>query len=202
MVGDGPGSGAGERLADKGLCRRGGPRGDPRARGRPSGQRFYHQPDSHAQAGIQDYEGFARKVLDHVRDRPISFEVCVDDFDEMNRQAHRLSSWGAECVRQDSGQNTEGISSSPLIADLTADGPHSNATGFLTLAQVRAVAESLSDSTGAVVSVFAGRIADTGRIRSRSWRPPSSCCGRNRISSCSGPATRSSQRLPGRVGRL
>ncbi len=88
-------------------------------------------------AGIEDYEGFARKVLDHVTDRPISFEVCADDFEEMRRQAHRLSSWGQNVYVKIPVTNTEGISSSPLIADLTADGVHLNVTGILTLAQVR-----------------------------------------------------------------
>ena len=114
-------------------------------------------------AGIEDYEGFARKVLDHVRDRPISFEVCADDFDDMRRQAHRLSSWGRNVYVKIPVTNTEGVSTSPLVADLTADGVHLNVTGILTLAQVREVAEPLSESPGALVSVFAGRIADTGR---------------------------------------
>ena len=124
---------------------------------------FTTNPTLMRKAGIEDYEGFARKVLDHVRDRPISFEVCADDFDEMRRQAHRLSSWGQNVYVKIPVTNTEGISSSSLIADLTADGLHLNVTGILTLAQVRTVAESLSNSSGGVVSVFAGRIADTGR---------------------------------------
>jgi len=81
----------------------------------------------------------------------------------MRRQAHRLSSWGQNVFVKIPVTNTEGISSSPPIADLTADGLHLNVTGILSLAQVRTVAESLSHSSGAVVSVFAGRIADTGR---------------------------------------
>jgi transaldolase len=130
---------------------------DPVVRG------FTTNPTLMRKAGIEDYEGFARKVLDHVIDRPISFEVCADDFEEMRRQAHRLASWGPNVYVKIPVTNTEGISSSPLIADLTADGVHLNVTGILTLAQVREVSESLAKSSGAVVSVFAGRIADTGR---------------------------------------
>ena len=130
---------------------------DTRVRG------FTTNPTLMRKAGIEDYEGFARKVLDHVTDRPISFEVCADDFEEMRRQAHRLSSWGPNVYVKIPVTNTEGVSSSPLIGDLTADGVHLNITGILTLAQVREVSERLADSSGAVVSVFAGRIADTGR---------------------------------------
>jgi len=81
----------------------------------------------------------------------------------MRRQAHRLSSWGQNVYVKIPVTNTEGTSSSPLIADLTADGVHVNVTGILTLAQVREVTQPLSESPGAVVSVFAGRVADTGR---------------------------------------
>ena len=130
---------------------------DPRVRG------FTTNPTLMRKAGIEDYEGFARKVLDHVTDRPISFEVCADDFEDMRRQAHRLSSWGPNVYVKIPVTNTEGVSSTRLIADLTADGVHLNVTGILTLAQVREVSEPLADSSGAVVSVFAGRIADTGR---------------------------------------
>ena len=131
--------------------------GDPMVRG------FTTNPTLMRKAGIEDYESFARKVLDHVKDRPISFEVCADDFDEMRRQAHRLSSWGPNIYVKIPVTNTERTSSSPLIADLTADGVHLNVTGILTLGQVREVSEALSESSGAVVSVFAGRVADTGR---------------------------------------
>ena len=124
---------------------------------------FTTNPTLMRKAGIEDYEAFARKVLDHVTDRPISFEVCADDFDEMRRQAHRLSSWGPNVYVKIPVTNTEGISSNSLIADLTADGLHLNVTGILTLAQVQEVTEPLTESSGAVVSVFAGRVADTGR---------------------------------------
>jgi transaldolase len=130
---------------------------DPTIRG------FTTNPTLMRKAGVEDYEGFARKVLDHVTDRPISFEVCADDFEEMRRQAHRLSSWGTNVYVKIPVTNTEGTSSSSLIADLTADGIHLNVTGILTLAQVREVSEPLRASSGAVVSVFAGRVADTGR---------------------------------------
>jgi transaldolase len=129
----------------------------------PSIAGFTTNPTLMRKSGVDDYEGFARKVLDHVTDRPVSFEVCTDDFDEMRRQAHRISSWGSNVYVKIPVTDTAGVSSTPLVGDLSADGLHLNITGILTLAQVRAVADSLRDSRGAVVSVFAGRIADTGR---------------------------------------
>jgi transaldolase len=129
----------------------------------PSIAGFTTNPTLMRKSGVDDYEGFARKVLDHVTDRPVSFEVCTDDFEEMRRQAHRISSWGPNVYVKIPVTDTSGVSSAPLVSDLSADGLHLNVTGILTLAQVRAVGESLQHSRGAVVSVFAGRIADTGR---------------------------------------
>jgi transaldolase len=123
---------------------------------------FTTNPTLMRKAGIEDYEGFARKVLDHVTDRPVSFEVCSDDFREMRRQAHKVSRWGPNVYVKIPVTNTEGASSNPLIADLSVEGLHLNITGILTLDQVRSVTEPLSAGPGAIVSVFAGRIADTG----------------------------------------
>ena len=124
---------------------------------------FTTNPTLMRRAGVEDYEGFARKVLDHVTDRPVSFEVFSDDFAEMRRQAHRIASWGANVWVKIPVTDTHGVSSAPLITELTAEGLHLNVTAILSLAQVRTVAESLATSSAAVVSVFAGRIADTGR---------------------------------------
>ena len=124
---------------------------------------FTTNPTLMRKAGVDDYESFARKVLDHITDRPVSFEVFSDDFEEMRDQAHRIGSWGDNVCVKIPVTDTHGASSAPLVADLTADGLRLNVTALLSLDQVRTMAASLAASSGAVVSVFAGRIADTGR---------------------------------------
>jgi transaldolase len=124
---------------------------------------FTTNPTLMRKAGVDDYESFARKVLDHITDRPVSFEVFSDDFDDMRRQAHRIASWGDNVFVKIPVTNTHGLSAAPLVADLTADGLALNVTAILSLDQVRTIADALAASPGAVVSVFAGRVADTGR---------------------------------------
>lgn len=124
---------------------------------------FTTNPTLMRKAGVEDYEGFARKVLDHITDRPVFFEVFSDDFEEMRAQAHRIASWGDNVCVKIPVTNTHGVSSAALVADLTAEGLHLNVTAILALDQVRTAASSLAASPGGVVSVFAGRIADTGR---------------------------------------
>jgi transaldolase len=113
-------------------------------------------------AGVSNYEGFAREILETVRDKPISFEVFSDDFAEMRRQALKIASWGGNVYVKIPITNTRGESSLPLVKDLAADGVKLNITAILTLDQVEGVAASLEAKVAAVVSVFAGRIADTG----------------------------------------
>ncbi len=124
---------------------------------------FTTNPTLMRRAGVEDYEGFARKVLDHITDRHLSFEVFSDDFGEMRRQAHRIASWGPNVFVKIPVTDTHAVSSAPLISDLTADGLQLNVTAILALDQVRTVVEALAQSNAAVVSVLAGRIADTGR---------------------------------------
>ena len=112
--------------------------------------------------GINDYEAFAKSVLEIVRDKPISFEVFSDDFPEMRRQAHKISAWQSNVYVKIPITNTRGDSSIPLIKELAADGVQLNITAVLTIAQVEAVVEVLNPVAPAVVSVFAGRVADTG----------------------------------------
>jgi len=114
-------------------------------------------------AGVSDYERFARTVLETVTAKPISFEVFSDDFREMRRQALKISSWQDNVYVKIPVTNTLQQSSAPLIRELTGEGVKVNVTAILTLAQVRAVTEALTPEVPAVVSVFAGRIADTGR---------------------------------------
>jgi transaldolase len=124
---------------------------------------FTTNPSLMRKSGVEDYPGFARKVLDNVTDRPISFEVLCDEFDEMRSQARTIASWGPNVFVKIPVTNTRGESAAPLIRELSAEGLHLNVTAILSLDQVRTVADALAATPGAVVSVFAGRIADTGR---------------------------------------
>src|SRR6266567_7651130 len=112
--------------------------------------------------GISDYEVFARSVLENVKSKPISFEVFSDDFPEMRRQALRIRDWQDNVYVKIPITNTSGESAVPLIRELAGEGVKVNVTAVLTPRQVQAVAAALSSSVPAVVSVFAGRIADTG----------------------------------------
>ena len=112
--------------------------------------------------GISDYEGFAKSVLEVVKDKPISFEVFSDEFAEMRRQACKISAWQTNVYVKIPITNTRGDSAIPVIRDLAGDGIQLNITAILTRDQVKAVAEALCPGTSSVVSVFAGRIADTG----------------------------------------
>ena len=114
-------------------------------------------------AGIADYERFARQVLEEVTAKPISFEVFSDEFSEMRRQALKISSWQQNVYVKIPITNTRQESSVPLIRELSREGVKLNVTAMLTVAQVRSIAEVLDPATPAVASVFAGRIADTGR---------------------------------------
>jgi len=114
-------------------------------------------------AGIADYAAFARDVLRIIPDRPVSFEVFADEFDEMETQAHEIASWGRNVNVKIPVTNTRGEFCGPLIERLSKAGVQVNVTAVLTLDQVKRVTERLAPETGAIVSVFAGRIADTGR---------------------------------------
>ncbi|PYM08629.1 MAG: transaldolase [Verrucomicrobia bacterium] len=112
--------------------------------------------------GIRDYESFAKSILEVVKDKPISFEVFSDEFREMRRQARKISAWQSNVYVKIPITNTRGDSAIPLIRDLAGDGIQLNITAILTRDQVKAVADALHLGTASVVSVFAGRIADTG----------------------------------------
>ena len=113
-------------------------------------------------AGIKDYEAFARDILQTVTVKPISLEVFSDDFTEMKRQALKIASWGKNVYVKIPITNSRGETSIPLIRELSAQGVQLNITAILTLAQVRDVAGALDPKVPSVVSIFAGRIADTG----------------------------------------
>lgn len=112
--------------------------------------------------GITDYETFAKGLLEVVKDKPISFEVFSDEFDEMRRQALKIRDWQENVYAKIPITNTRRESALPLIKELAAEGVKLNVTALLTLEQVRGVAAALDPAVPSVVSVFAGRIADTG----------------------------------------
>ena len=114
-------------------------------------------------SGIKDYEGFAKDILQTVKDKPISFEVFSDDFTEMRRQALKIAAWQGNVYVKIPVMNPAGAPSYELIGDLAKAGVQLNITAILTVEQVRAVAAALNPAVPSVVSVFAGRIADTGR---------------------------------------
>jgi transaldolase len=114
-------------------------------------------------ANVSDYRAFVIETLQIVGDRPVSFEVFADDLQNMELQARELATWGANIYVKVPVITTAGISTSPIIAKLSAAGIRLNVTAILTLEQVRAVVKSLAVDTPAIISVFAGRIADTGR---------------------------------------
>lgn len=124
---------------------------------------FTTNPTLMRRANIRDYRAFARDVLQIVSDRPVSFEVFSDDFPEMESQALEIASWGPNVNVKIPVTNTHGKFSGPLIQRLAAQGVQVNVTALLTLDQVARVAHHLSPAVKSFVSVFAGRVADTGR---------------------------------------
>jgi transaldolase len=124
---------------------------------------FTTNPTLMRKAGIEDYGEFARQVLRIVPDRPVSFEVFADDFGEMERQAREIASWGRNVNVKIPVTNTKRQFCGPLIKSLSESGVAVNVTAVMTLAQVSAITECLAPATPAIISVFAGRIADTGR---------------------------------------
>lgn len=124
---------------------------------------FTTNPTLMRKSGINDYEAFAKEALAAVEGMPISFEVFADDFDEMERQAKLIATWGDAVFVKIPVTNTKGESAVPLIRRLSSAGVKLNVTAILSLEQVRAVVDALDANTDAIVSVFAGRIADTGR---------------------------------------
>ena len=124
---------------------------------------FTTNPTLMRKAGVEDYKAFSVEVLKTVPDRPVSLEVLSDDFDEMERQSLEIASWGPNVNVKIPVTNTKGEFAGPLIERLTKEGVVVNVTALLTLEQVRDVTGCLADSSPATISVFAGRLADTGR---------------------------------------
>jgi transaldolase len=130
---------------------------------RPFIRGFTTNPTLMRKAGIADYRGFAQDILQRVPDRPISFEVFADDFDEMERQALEIAGWGDNVFVKIPVTDTSGRPATALIERLASEGVQLNVTALMTVEQVRCVSAALGDGAPAFISVFAGRIADTGR---------------------------------------
>ena len=130
---------------------------DPLIRG------FTTNPTLMRKAGVADYKSFAIEALNIVTDRPISFEVFANDFDEMEAQALEIASWGDNVNVKIPITNTKGDSAVPLVGRLSGKGVVVNVTAMFTLDHVRSVIDVLDAETPAILSVFAGRVADSGR---------------------------------------
>src|SRR5579884_3783103 len=124
---------------------------------------FTTNPTLMRKAGVTDYRAFALDILAAISDRPISFEVFADDPAGMERQAREISTWGTNVYVKIPITNTRGEPTYGLVHDLSHDGIKVNVTAMMTLGQVREVAAVVAGGAPCYVSVFAGRIADTGR---------------------------------------
>jgi transaldolase len=144
---------------------------------------FTTNPSLMAKVGILDYREFAREVLAIAAGKPVSFEVFADDFPTMRRQAHQLAELGGNVYVKVPITNTEGLSALPLVRTLTDEGVKVNVTAVMTKLQASEALAALAGCSGGIVSIFAGRIADTGRDPSRFMRSAVSawnCCGRGK----------------------
>jgi transaldolase len=126
-------------------------------------QGFTTNPTLMRKAGVSNYPTFAKEILKAIPDRPISFEVFADEFDEMERQALEISSWGNNVNVKIPVTNTKKQTSYELLKRLAKAGVKLNVTALMTLDQVRDASAALAEAPHAYISVFAGRIADTGR---------------------------------------
>lgn len=128
----------------------------------PSIQGFTTNPTLMRKAGVADYESFALQVVRAIPNRSLSFEVLSDDFDEMEQQALRIASWGRNVYVKIPVTNTRGETSAPLIRSLAERGVKVNVTAVMTLAQVDGIVPVLRYGPSSYISIFAGRIADSG----------------------------------------
>jgi transaldolase len=123
---------------------------------------FTTNPTLMRKAGVSNYESFARELLKSVTDRPVSFEVFADDFPAMIDQGRKIASWGKNVNVKIPVSNTKGEFAGSVLKTLSAEGVVLNVTAIMTVDQVKAVAAELDPNVPAIISVFAGRIADTG----------------------------------------
>lgn len=130
---------------------------------RPYIRGFTTNPTLMRKAGVANYRAFARELLAQIPDRPISFEVFADDVPGMERQAREITTWGENVYVKIPVTTTRGESTAPLVQRLASSSVKVNVTALLTLEQVCTVASAVAGGAPCCVSVFAGRIADTGR---------------------------------------
>jgi transaldolase len=123
---------------------------------------FTTNPTLMRKAGVTDYAAFARRALEEITDKPISFEVFTDEPDEIHAQAREISGWAPNVYVKVPVTNTKGESTEEVVRALTSSGAKVNVTGILTLPQVETVTRALDGGAASIVSVFAGRVADTG----------------------------------------
>jgi transaldolase len=123
---------------------------------------FTTNPTLMWKAGLTDYADFAQRLLEQIRDKPISFEVFADDEAEMRRQAKQLAAWGPNVYVKIPVTTTSGESMAPLVRELSEDGVQVNVTALFTTAQVELITAAVADGAPSCISVFAGRIADAG----------------------------------------
>ncbi len=138
-------------------------KGMKEAAAQPLVKGFTTNPTLMRQAGVTDYKQFALEVLKLIPDRSVSFEVFADDFPTMEAQGREIASWGSNVYVKVPVTNTKGEFAGPLLSRLSGSGIKLNVTAIMTNDQVKRVAAALAKDTPAIVSVFAGRIADTGR---------------------------------------
>ena len=125
-------------------------------------QGYTTNPALMRKAGVTDYRAFAHQVVEAIPDLPVSFEVFADEINEMERQAREIASWGENVYVKIPVTNTLGESTARLVSVLSGDGVKLNVTAIFTFEQIETVARSLYAATPAIMSIFAGRIADTG----------------------------------------
>ncbi len=131
--------------------------------GQPHILGFTTNPTLMRRSGITSYEDFAHDLLQRITDRPVSFEVLADDQGEMIRQARLIASWGSNAYVKIPVTDTRGAATTLVLHELAASGVHLNVTALMTIPQVELVSSALAGGTPSIISVFAGRIADTGR---------------------------------------
>jgi transaldolase len=130
---------------------------------RPEIQGLTTNPSLMKKAGVSDYRSFCKEILTHIKVKPLSFEVFADDFAEMKRQALEITTWGPNVYVKIPITNSEGKSSIPLIKDLSHQGVKLNVTALFTFEQVVETVQAVAGGAPSIVSIFAGRIADSGR---------------------------------------
>ncbi len=123
---------------------------------------FTTNPSLMKKNGIKNYKNFAKELLNKIKDKPISFEVFEDDLLGMERQANEIASWGKNLYVKIPITNTKGESTHQLVHKLTRNGISCNVTAIFTIKQVQLIADAIENTTPAILSLFAGRIADTG----------------------------------------